>query len=318
VNSITKLKQVLNINNYGNLLSITNNAEENFNQTENSIGRTISEEKYQKIRQYTRNYLSSNKQLFDDRVNQGKIRDCHGDLHAAHICFTDNICIFDCIEFNERFRYGDVASEVAFLAMDLDHYGRADLSSIFINSYVNFSNDSDLLKLLPFYKCYRAYVRGKVESFKLNDLYIAPQEKEVAGTIAHGYFDLAGFYIRPRPTLFITVGVTGTGKTTLANNLARHTGAVIISSDIIRKELAGIPLAEHHFDDYNTGLYSSRNTQQTYDTMFQKAEHFLSKGQSVILDATFTKQNFRTRAQELASKYCSCFLIIECSVSKRT
>lgn len=306
----------ININEYGTISSITNNTEENFNQTENSIGRTISRRKYQKIRQYTRDFLADNKLLFEGRVFNGKIRDCHGDLHAAHICFTGDICIFDCIEFNDRFRYGDVASEVAFLAMDLDHYGRADLSSVFTGNYIKFSGDTDLVKILPFYKCYRAYVRGKVESFKLDDLYISPQEKKVAGSVARGYFDLAGFYLRPRPTLIITVGVTGTGKTTLANELARHTGTVVISSDITRKQLAGVPLTEHHLDDFNTGLYSTQVTRNTYDAMFLKAESFLSRGQSVILDATFTKQVLRNQARELAAKYHAEYLMIECSTDK--
>jgi hypothetical protein len=304
------------ISTYGNILSIRGNIEENFNQTEKSIGRTISKEKYQQIRQYTSEYLVKNRPLFENRVNTGKIRDCHGDLHAAHICFTNNICIYDCIEFNDRFRYGDVASEVSFLAMDLDHFGRADLSSIFVNSYVNFSNDPELLKLLAFYKCYRAYVRGKVESFKLDDSYISEPDKKMAASIAHGYFDLAGFYIRPHPTLFITIGVTGTGKTTVAKELARHTGAVVISSDIVRKKLAGIPLTERHLDDFNTGLYSSQVTQNTYDAIFMKAEHYLSQRQSVILDATFTKHSFRTRAQELSERYHTEYLMIECFVNK--
>ncbi len=304
------------INEYGNLKAIAFNTEENFNQTEKSVGRTISEAKYLKIRDYTRKYLSHNEKLFNERVNLGKIRDCHGDLHAAHICFTGSICIYDCIEFNDRFRYSDVASEVAFLSMDLDRYGRADLSSTFTNRYIEYSSDTDLLKLLPFYKCYRAYVRGKVESFKLDDLYISPQDKALAALNAHGYFDLAGFYIRPRPALLITVGVTGTGKTTLADRLARHTGAVVISSDIIRKQSSGIPLTEHHFDDFDTGLYSSQNTQNTYAAMLQKAALFLSQGKTVILDATFTKQVFRSQSKDLAEKYDADFLLVECLANK--
>ncbi|GAI16361.1 unnamed protein product, partial [marine sediment metagenome] len=125
----------------------------------------------------------------------GRIRDCHGDLHAAHICFTNGICIYDCIEFNDRFRYCDVASEVAFLAMDLDHYGRADLSHIFVDAYVAQSQDNELLELLNFYKCYRAYVRGKVESFKLDDPYISKEEKTRVLAKAKNYFELAESYI---------------------------------------------------------------------------------------------------------------------------
>jgi hypothetical protein len=133
--------------------------------------------------------------LFDKRVKEGRIRDCHGDLHAAHICFSDGICIYDCIEFNDRFRYSDVASEVAFLAMDLDRYHHADLSQHLVNAYVELNHDEELLDLLDFYKCYRAYVRGKVESFKLDDLYISEEEKAGALAIAKSYFDLVEMYI---------------------------------------------------------------------------------------------------------------------------
>ena len=119
---------------FGELNAITKNTDENFIQTEKYIGNTISQGKYQHIKDYTYSFIEKNTSLFRKRVVDGRIRDCHGDLHAAHICFTDGICIYDCIEFNDRFRYCDVASEVAFLAMDLDHYGRADLSHGFVNT----------------------------------------------------------------------------------------------------------------------------------------------------------------------------------------
>jgi aminoglycoside phosphotransferase family enzyme len=180
---------------FGDIETIRVNTEENFDQTEKSIGRTISPEKYQRIKNYTRRFIENNVSLFRQRVAEGRIRDCHGDLHAAHICFTDGICIYDCIEFNDRFRYCDTASEIAFLAMDLDHYGRADLSRAFIRAYVAASQDEEILKLLNFYKCYRAYVRGKVESFKLDDPYIAEEEKTKTLAIARKYFELAEEYI---------------------------------------------------------------------------------------------------------------------------
>jgi aminoglycoside phosphotransferase family enzyme len=134
--------------------------------------------------------------LFGRRVADGRIRDCHGDLHAAHICFNKGICIYDCIEFNDRFRCCDVASEIAFLAMDLDHYGRSDLSKSFVDAYVSFSGDEDLVKLLAFYKCYRAYVRGKVEGFKLDDPLIPDEEKNKALIASKKYFELAESYLK--------------------------------------------------------------------------------------------------------------------------
>ena len=183
------------INTFGDLQTITQNTEENFNQTEKYIGNTISQEQYRRIKDYAESFIKNNASLCRKRVADGKIRDCHGDLHAAHICFADGICIYDCIEFNDRFRYCDVAAEVAFLAMDLDRYGRSDLSQSFVNAYIDKSRDNELLELLNFYKCYFSYVRGKVESFKLDDTYIAEDEKKGLLVTARRYFELADSYV---------------------------------------------------------------------------------------------------------------------------
>ncbi len=183
------------ISTFGDLDAITQNTEENFTQTEKYIGNTISRERYQHIEDYTNRFIRQNTPLFHRRIADGRIRDCHGDLHAAHICFSNGICIYDCIEFNDRFRYCDIASEIAFLAMDLDHYGRADLSRSFTNAYVARSQDKELMELLNFYKCYRAYVRGKVEGFKLDDPHISAEEKAGILTTARRYFELAESYI---------------------------------------------------------------------------------------------------------------------------
>jgi len=180
---------------FGRLDVIRQNCDENFAQTEKYIGTSITAEEYQHIKNYTDDFIDSNANLFDKRVREGKIRDCHGDLHTAHVCFTDDICIYDCIEFNERFRYSDVVSEIAFLAMDLDRYQQAGLSRHLVNTYVGLSHDEELLKLLDFYKCYRAYVRGKVESFKLDDPYIPEEEKAKVLSVAQSYFGLAESYV---------------------------------------------------------------------------------------------------------------------------
>jgi aminoglycoside phosphotransferase family enzyme len=183
------------ISSFGSLDTITQNTTENFTQTEKYIGTTISQEVYQHIKNYTDSFIEKNTPLFQKRTAGGRIRDCHGDLHAAHICFNDGICIFDCIEFNDRFRYCDVASEVAFLAMDIDHYGQAELSRDFVNAYIDGSQDKELPELLNFYKCYRAYVRGKVGCFKLDDPYVSEEEKEKVLADTKSYFELAAGYI---------------------------------------------------------------------------------------------------------------------------
>jgi aminoglycoside phosphotransferase family enzyme/predicted kinase len=303
---------------FGDIKTIKQNTEENFSQTEKYISRTISQDKYQHIKDYTDSFIKENASLFRRRIKAGRIRDCHGDLHAAHICFTNGICIYDCIEFNDRFRYCDVASEVAFLAMDLDHYGRADLSRSFAHAYMDSSRDEDLRQLLNFYKCYRAFVRGKVEGFKLDDPYIAPDEKRQALEKAVSYFDLAHAYTRSRPVLFITTGLVGTGKTFLAEVLAKRLGLVVISSDVTRKQLAGIPVTEHRFEEPDTGIYSAVFSRKTYDKMFSAAGDILNDGGSVILDASFIKAEERLKARQLAKKMSADFIIIECTLDEES
>jgi len=124
-------------------------------------------------------------------VAENKTKNCHGDMHSGNIFVADKIYIFDAIEFNERFSNCDVASEVAFLAMDLDFKNKKNLSKFFVEKYVKYSGDQGLLELLNFYKCYRAYVRGKVTSFRLNDPSVSDEEKSATTKEATAYFELA-------------------------------------------------------------------------------------------------------------------------------
>lgn len=182
------------ISSYGSPAMIRVNTDENFSETGKYVGRTISSDHFNAIKACTDSFLENNGPLLKTRMSAGRIRDCHGDLHTAHVCFTDKVCIYDCIEFNDRFRYCDVASEIAFLAMDIDYHRHAGLSDEFVSTYVEYSKDRQLLDLLAFYKCYRAYVRGKVESFKLDDPLISPEEKPAITAAAARYFELAHNY----------------------------------------------------------------------------------------------------------------------------
>ena len=184
------------ISEFGSLSMIETNWKENFDQTKEFVGKTISKTKYEQIIEKVKAFMTKNKDLFANRVAQNRIKECHGDIHSGNIFVADKIYIFDAIEFNERFRYCDVASEIAFLAMDLDFKKRDDLSKFFVERYINYSRESDLLKILDFYKCYRAYVRGKVVSFRLNDKKISAKEKNSARKWAKSYFDLALSYAR--------------------------------------------------------------------------------------------------------------------------
>jgi aminoglycoside phosphotransferase family enzyme len=184
------------ISEFGSLAAIETNWKENFEQTEEFIGKTISTEDFKLIREKGEDFMKKNTPLFKKRIAENRVRDCHGDIHSGNIFITDKIYIFDAIEFNERFRYSDVAADVAFLAMDLDFKKRTDLSNFFVKKYVEYSGDQELTKLLSFYKCYRACVRGKVTSFKLNDPSISAEDKNAAINEANTYFELAAIYAK--------------------------------------------------------------------------------------------------------------------------
>jgi aminoglycoside phosphotransferase family enzyme len=184
------------ITQFGSLKIVKTNWDENFAQTTKYINQTIPQTEFQFLQTKINGFMENNKSLFENRMADKRIRDCHGDLHSGNIFITDKICIFDAIEFNDRFRYSDVTADVAFLAMDLDFQQRSDLARHFIDRYIAYSKDPQLLQLLPFYKCYRAYVRGKVISFKLDDPNITAHEKASAIKEAQAYFKLAAEYAK--------------------------------------------------------------------------------------------------------------------------
>ncbi|UCC58503.1 MAG: phosphotransferase [Candidatus Bathyarchaeum sp.] len=184
------------IGEFGSLPIIGTNWKENFDQTREFIGKTIFPKSYRLIRERIDDFMKRSVSLFRKRVDENRVRDCHGDIHSGNIFVADKIYIFDAIEFNERFRYSDVASDIAFLAMDLDFKDRSDLSSFFVERYAKYSGDQELRQLLHFYKCYRAYVRGKVISFKLNDPSVDSEEKRATIKEAEAYFELAANYAR--------------------------------------------------------------------------------------------------------------------------
>ncbi len=174
----------------------TENVIENFDQTRKYVGGPISQEKFDALEKWSLDFMKENEALFEKRITDGAIKESHGDLHLQHICLEgEKIFVFDCIEFNERFRFGDVAADVAFLAMDLDYNGHPELGEAFVDAYVNTSGDIDLLQVLDFYKVYRAYVRAKITSFMLDDAGISDEMKAQATKGAARYYDLAYSYI---------------------------------------------------------------------------------------------------------------------------
>jgi len=324
VNFYKKAKNSRYIDKFGTVEKISQNIDENFDQTRQMINSVISKKKFEFIKRANVTFLSSKKDIFEKRIKEKKIRDCHGDLHTGNIVISDKIYIFDCIEFNERFRYSDVAADIAFLAMDLDFLNRPYLSSYLVEKYIEYSNDEDILDIINFYKCYRAYVRGKVAGFKLNECDEGQREKIIKE--AKRYFDLSYYYanlllkdnsIDKKTKMFITCGLTGTGKSVVAGKLAIDYSAKIISTDILRKEIANLDKYTRVYEKYGEGLYSPEKINFVYKKAIKMAENCLSKNKNCIIDATFQKKKHRDMAYRLAKDKNANFLIVECVSSEK-
>ncbi|MEO0082662.1 MAG: AAA family ATPase [candidate division WOR-3 bacterium] len=291
---------------YGSSEIVRLNWDENFAQTLDFRGRTITYPQFDFIRRAVEQFIQKKRHLFRHRREAGFVRKCHGDLHSKNIFIIGpDIRIFDCIEFNPRFSCSDVASEVAFMVMDLDYHDRHDLANFFVERYVEYARDPGLLRLLDFYLCYRAYVRGKVTSFNLNDPGMTAQDKVEAKTSARRYFHLSERYARKlfaRNWLCAMVGLPGTGKTYIARRLASRTLAFHLLSDSIRKQLVGIPVGTHVRPGADRGIYRQDISRRTYAELLRRARVLLAAGHSVILDATFLREDSRQEVRDLARR----------------
>jgi aminoglycoside phosphotransferase family enzyme/predicted kinase len=304
------------IDRFGSRRVIEQNWHENFEQVHPLVGRWLTHSQFARTYAFVEHELNRLRPVFEERVRNGCIRDCHGDLRSESVWMdpAGDFQVFDCIEFNERFRYGDVASEVAFMASDLDWRGRPDLAWSWVEAYVGASADEGLRDVLPFYKCYRAFVRGKVEALEQQSV-ASMKERYKHGRAAREHFQLAEWYtLRFPPTLFVTCGQVGSGKTALARGLASLLGLPVMSSDVVRKQLAGIDVREHRPAALDAGLYQPELIRRTYDEMYRQAGGLLRQGRSVILDATFGQGDERRRAAELARLAGAGYLILSVEV----
>ena len=185
------------IDGFGEARAFRINTDENFEQTKKYIGVTIDKADFDSLSEWTTTFYRTKEDLFRARVAAQKIRDCHGDLHMEHVCLMKPVAIIDCIEFNERFRYTDTIADIAFLLMDLEYRGGEAFADRLWDYYQASMNETGMDALLTFYKVYRAYVRGKVISFQLDDERIGMEAKQSAALTARKYFKLALSYIEP-------------------------------------------------------------------------------------------------------------------------
>ncbi len=306
------------VDEWGSPEAVRRNWDESFDQTAAFEPPVLPSEARAAVADYVRQFLEAQGPLLARRVAEGRIRDGHGDLHAGNVCVEGtHVRLFDCLEFTPRFRCADVAAEVAFLAMDLDHYGRADLGAAFVDAYERASQDADLLVLLDFYRCYRAFVRGKVLGLRLLQNGRTPEETTALVDDASAYFELARAYAdrarHPGDRLLVAVmGLPASGKTTLARALAGRLGLVHLSSDVIRKELAGLRPTEHVEEAFGKGLYGATMTQLTYAALLRRAGRWLRRDQSVVLDATFGRPTHRAALIQLARRSRARLVVLHC------
>ncbi len=303
------------ISRFGEIAQIKVSFDENFDQTVGYIGGPQTQAQFDLTKDWTEAFFADNQDLLNSRVAGGFIRNGHGDLHLGNICWlNDRPRLFDCIEFNEAFRFVDTIYDVAFLAMDLEARGRVDLANAFVNEYAERSGDWAGLALLPLYLSRQSYVRAKVTSFLLNDMGIPEADRAAAHDRAAAYYRQSASYAQPRSgNVILMCGLSGSGKSTIGRQLARQYNGIQIRSDAVRKHLGGVPLDEKG----SPSLYSPDMTDETYRCLLQLGLDLAERGETVILDAKYDRVALRkavieaTQDRELDLEIVHCTAPIE-------
>ena len=279
------------------------------------IGDTWLPEDATATRAFIEDTLDRDAALFDERLAAGRVIEGHGDLRAAHVYLLGDesddadeaITIVDCIEFNEwfHFRYLDTGYDVAFLAMDLEALGHADLGDELAGRYLAASGDETQGVLQPLHRAYRAFVRGKVESIGAHAPETPEEQARALAASAARFFRLAASYAERRaaPQLVALSGLPASGKSTVAATLACRIGAAYLSSDVVRKQLAGIDPRERVREEWRTGLYAPEMTERTYAELRARAVRLLREGRAVVLDAMHGRRSERDAVRALAAEH---------------
>lgn len=253
-------------------------------------------------------YLAGRHPLFEHRIADRRAVDGHGDLLADDVfCLDDGPRVLDCLEFDDALRLDDALADVAFLAMDLERLGRPDLGEHFLDAYRRHAGDSWPASLAHHHIAYRAQVRAKVSAIR------ADQGVAAAAEQARALLDLCLRHLEAgRIRLVLVGGLPGTGKSTLAAGLGAAMGADVLRSDEVRKELAGLAPTTPAGAPFGEGIYDPGTTQHTYDELLRRAEQQLVMGRSVVLDASWTDEDRRADARQVAERTHSDLVELQC------
>lgn len=302
---------------FGNPEHLILPAKQNFEQ----IRERLSEKAHLEQLAHLEDWSMSSFEILSETMRQRKashmVRECHGDLHLKNITlFNGKVTLFDCIEFNESFRWVDVISDMAFLVMDLEERGLHHYANRFLNHYMEETGDYQGLKLLPFYKAYRAIVRAKISLFEMDSFQDDPEKIAALWDKYQSYIDLAeSCSALPNRFVLTMHGVSGTGKSTVALRLVDRLGAIRIRSDVERKRLYKLDPYAHPSSEFARELYSQEATELTYEKLAFLATHILSAGMSVIVDATNLQRWQRQRIEQVAVENGVPFCIADCQAA---
>lgn len=265
-----------------------------------------------RLEDWTEHEADALRGVLERRKAEGHVRECHGDCHLGNMAWLDGrVVLFDCIEFNENLRWIDVMSELAFVVMDLDDRARPDLARRALNAYLELTGDYGGLALLRLYRVYRALVRAKVAAIRLSQPGLTEPERMETRRSYEGYAELAEGYTRTRATpLFITHGLSGSGKTYFTQRFLEHYDAIRLRSDIERKRLHGLAPLARSGSPVAQGLYATDASARTYEHLAELAETVLLAGYPVVVDAAFLKRAQRDCLRSVAAKIGAPFAIL--------
>ena len=258
--------------------------------------------------------------LISQRRADGFVRECHGDLHLANITtYEGKVTVFDCIEFNEPFRWIDVINDLAFLLMDLESRREFALASHTLNAYLEWRGDFDGLALLPLYKSYRALVRAKIALFTRGNEGLSEQERAGLLQKYRDYANLAEHYTEiPNPYLLTTTGLSASGKSTVSHSLATELGLVRLRSDVERKRMAGMGPLDSSRSGIGENLYTEEANRKTYRRLADLSKQLLQAGFGVIVDAACLRENERELLDGVAESLALPFGLIHCEAPEET